>query len=254
MNTLKVVIVDDEMLARERLKRMLAADPTVEILQECTDGRAAIEAIRARKPDLVFLDVQMPEIDGFGVIEALEESELPGVIFCTAHDSFALKAFEVRAIDYLLKPFDPERLADAVSRARRALSLADTSARQGQMKQMIAEMRPAPPPPERISVKSGGKIVLIKPEEIDWVEADDNYVTLHVGKASHMIRETMNAMEARLQNLKFLRISRSTIVNVQRVKEIHPLFHGDYTLVLNDGTKLSASRNYRDRLRQVFTV
>jgi two-component system LytT family response regulator len=255
---IRVLIVDDEPLARERLRRLLAGQEDLEIIGECGSGVEAVEQIPALKPTLVFLDVQMPELDGFGVIAALRPEDLPAVVFTTAFDKFAVQAFEVHAVDYLLKPFDRERLEAAVAKARRTLSQAPAAPRtpqaQQQLTELLNEVRPKLGPNDRISVKSAGRIVLIRPEEIDWIEAADNYVSLHVGKITHMLRETMNAMESRLDATRFLRISRSIIVNKDRVKELHPLFHGDFALVLTDGTKLNSSRNYRDRLRDNFGV
>ncbi|MBM3845043.1 MAG: response regulator transcription factor [Verrucomicrobia bacterium] len=254
MTNLRVIIVDDEPLARERLRRLLGEVPGAAIVCECSNGAEAIVAIRKDRPDLVFLDVQMPEVDGFGVLAALQPSEHPAVIFTTAYDQFAVKAFEVHAVDYLLKPFDEDRLKAAVNRAQHALALQKPPAPNPKLQALLDEVKTGAEQADRISVKTNGRIVLIKVEDIDWVEAADNYVTLHVGKASHMIRETMTAMEARLQARKFLRVSRSTLVNIERVKELHPLFHGDFTLVLHDGSKLSASRNYREKIRQTFGV
>ena len=254
MNALHVLIVDDEPLARERLRRMLSDQESVRIVGECSHGGEAIPAIQTLCPDLVFLDVQMPEVDGFGVIAALPLETRPAVIFTTAYDKFALRAFDVHAVDYLLKPFDKDRLAAALSRARRVIGKPEAAKAQDQLNQLIEDVRPSKTIPDRISVKNAGRITLIKPEDIDWVEASDNYVTLHVHKVSHMIRETMNSMETQLVGKKFLRISRSIIVNVERVKEMQPMFHGDFVLVLHDGTKLNASRNYRDKLKTVFGV
>ena len=259
--SLRVLIVDDEPLARERLRRLLSGEEDLEIIGECSNGQQALEQIPALKPDLVFLDIQMPELDGFGVLAALPPKSIPALIFTTAFDKFAVQAFEVHALYYLLKPFDRERLEAAVERARRALAAPPAAAGsaaptdlQAKLTELLNEVRPRGGLPDRISIKSAGRIVLVRPEEIDWIEAADNYVSLHVGKATHLLRETMGAMEARLDTTRFLRISRSMIVNKERVKELHPLFHGDFTLVLHDGTKLNSSRNYRDKLRECFGV
>lgn len=251
---INVVIVDDEQLARERLARLLGGFKDLEILQQCSHGAEAVEVIQSLKPDLVFLDVQMPELDGFGVLAALPAENRPVIIFTTAHDQFAVKAFEVHAIDYLLKPFDRDRLEQAVTRARTILQKKEPSEMQPQLGDLLKEVRPKPAVADRISVKSEGRIVLLRTEQIDWIEAADNYISLHVGKSSHLLRETMNSIEARLDTSKFLRISRSIIVNSERVKELHPLFHGEFTLVLHDGTKLNSSRNYRDKLKERFGV
>ncbi len=254
MSTLRVLIVDDEPIARDRLRRLLSDIEGIQISGECSDGQKAIQAIQELSPDLVFLDVQMPEVDGFGVLAAIPAETRPAVIFTTAYDKFALRAFEVHAIDYLLKPFDKERLQVALTKAKRVLGNPEASKAQEKLTQLIEEVRPQRPAPDRISVKNAGRITLIKPEDIDWVESADNYVNLHVGKVTHMIRDTMNSMETQLEGKRFLRISRSLIVNIDRVKELHPLFHGDFVLLLHDGTKLNASRNYRSALKAVFGV
>ncbi len=251
---IRVAIVDDEPLARERLKRLLAEHTDVEIVGECSHGGEAVEKLPEIRPQLIFLDVQMPELDGFGVLAALPQDQLPAVIFTTAYDKFAVQAFEVHAIDYLLKPFDRERLATSLDRARTSLAKPSADPLHAKLTELLNEVRPKPAPADRISVKTNGKILLLRPEEIDWIEAADNYVSLHVGKTTHLLRETMNAMESRLDPAKFVRISRSMMVNTERVKELHPLFHGDYTLVLHDGTRLNSSRNYRDKLKDSFGV
>lgn len=253
---IRALIVDDEPLARDRLRRLLGEESDIEIIGECGHGAEAVEVIKSQRPDLVLLDVQMPELDGFGVLATLrtEEIPLPAVIFTTAYDTFAVKAFEVHAVDYLLKPFDRERLADALSKARKQLESSQPDVLRAKINELLGDVKPKTAIAERISIKSEGRIILIKPSEIDWIEAADNYVSLHLGKAVHLLRETMNSMEGRLDPEKFLRISRSIIVNTERVKELHPLFHGDYALVLHDGTKLNSSRNYRDQLKDRFGV
>jgi len=254
--SIRVLIVDDEPLARDRLRRLLGEEKDLEIVGEASNGAQAVETIRAHRPDLVLLDVQMPELDGFGVLTTLksEEVPLPAIIFTTAYDKFAVKAFEVHAVDYLLKPFDQERLVDALVKARRQIESAEPDTLRAKLNELLSEVKPKTAIAERISIKADGRIILIKPTEIDWIEAADNYVSLHLGKSVHLLRETMNSMEARLDPAKFLRISRSMIVNTERVKELHPLFHGDYALILHDGTKLNSSRNYRDQLKDRFGV
>jgi two-component system LytT family response regulator len=250
MAKVRTLIVDDEPLARERIRQLLAEEADMEILGECEDGLTALETIRAQRPDLVFLDVQMPELDGFGLLAQLDPAALPAIVFITAHDQFALRAFEVHAIDYLLKPFDQERFKAALGRARTWLARRGTDRLDEKLTSLLADLRgPAgSKTQDRIAVKSGGRVILLKAEEIDWVEAADNYVSLHVGPAAHLLRETMNSLEQRLPADQFLRISRSTIVNLERVRELQPLFHGEYAVILNDGTRLTLSRGYRDRL------
>ncbi len=248
---IKALIVDDEPLARERLRAWLREEPNVELLGECSDGRQALEAIRASKPDLLFLDVQIPELDGLGVLEALGEAVPPAVIFVTAYDQFAVKAFEVHAVDYLLKPFDRERFRAALRRAEDRLERPESGAVAAQVAALSAELRPPGQPVTRLAVKTDGRYLLLKAEEIDWIEAADNYVSLHVGPRTHLLRETMASIESRLDPARFLRISRSAIVNIERIKELQPLFHGEHIVVLRDGTKLTLSRNYRDKLKEL---
>lgn len=236
----RTIIVDDEELARERLRSLLEREERIEIVGEAADGRSAVALIESAKPDLAFLDVQMPELTGFEVLEALTEEERPNVVFVTAHDKFALKAFEVHAVDYLLKPFDRERFQTALKRALEKTARAD-------LNPVLREARPAKPA-DRLLVKSSGRVLLVKVDDIDWIEAADNYINLHVGKDSHLMRETMNSIETRLPTDKFMRISRSTIVNLERIQELQPMFHGEYVVLLKSGTKLTLSRGYRDKL------
>lgn len=249
MNRIQTLIVDDEPLARERLRLLLEDQPDIAIMGECADGIEALDMIREQRPDLVFLDVQMPELDGFGLLAELDQDALPAIIFVTAHDQFALRAFEVHALDYLLKPFDSERLQTALQRARNWLERRGTSGLGERLAALLADLRGSGArPQDRLAVKSSGRVVLLRHEEIDWIEAADNYVNLHVGKESHLLRETMNSLEQRLPANRFLRISRSTIVNLDRVRELQPLFHGEYSVILRDGTRLTLSRGYRDKL------
>jgi two-component system LytT family response regulator len=249
---LRTLIVDDEALARERLRAFLASESDLEIIGECTDGVEAIEVLEREQPDLLFLDVQMPELDGFGVLEAARPARPPVVIFTTAFSQHALKAFEVHALDYLLKPFDRDRLRLALERARERCRQKQSGALNEKLTALLAEMRPASPVVDRLVVKTSGKVVLVKTADIDWIEAADNYVSLHVGNETHLLRETMNALEGRLNPKVFLRISRSTIVNLERIKELQPMFHGDYTVILRNGTRLSLSRSHRDRLQHLL--
>jgi two-component system LytT family response regulator len=249
---IKTLIVDDEELARERLRTLLTSEPEIELLGEAADGQSALEAIERFKPQLVFLDVQMPELTGFEVLESLPEKERPNVVFVTAHDKFALRAFDVHAIDYLLKPFDKERFKTALKRATEKIKAQHGTAPDQKMSSLLTEVRAQGKPADRLMVKTDGRMLLIKVDEIDWVEAADNYVSLHAGHDSHLMRETMTALEQRLPPDKFMRISRSTIVNVERVKELQPMFHGEYVVILRNGTKLTLSRTYRDKLDQLM--
>jgi two-component system, LytTR family, response regulator len=245
----RTLVVDDEPLARERLLKLLRAESEVEVVGDAGDGREAVKLIQKLKPDLVFLDVQMPELDGFGVLAALPPDTRPAVVFVTAYDKFALKAFDVHAVDYLLKPFDKERFQTALNRALNHLGQKQPGQIREQLSALLSELRPVSQA-DRIAVKTEGRVVFVKTADIDWVEAADNYVSLHVGKDSHMLRETMTTIESRLPS-QFMRISRSTIVNADRIKELQPLFHGEYAVILRDGTKLTLSRSHRDKLQQL---
>jgi two-component system LytT family response regulator len=244
---IRTLIVDDEPLARERLRSLLESEPEIDVIAECDNGTAAVEAIREQKPSLVFLDVQMPELDGFGVLEELQGGPIPAIVFVTAHDKFALKAFEVHAVDYLLKPFDRERFQTALRRATDTIKRRQTDDLSHRLSALLAEVKPEAKI-DRLAIKSPGRVIFLKLEEIDWIEASDNYVSLHVGNDTHLHRETMTAMEEKLKGGKFMRISRSTIVNVDRIKELQPLFHGEYSVILRNGTRLTLSRGYRDKL------
>jgi two-component system LytT family response regulator len=247
---IRTLIVDDEPLARERIAGLLAEDPDVDVIGECSDGREAVEEIRRLAPDLVFLDVQMSEMDGFAVLNEIGEDRIPAVIFVTAYDQHALKAFEVHALDFLLKPFDRERFTQALSRIKDHLQFATPGVLNQRILHLLEDLKkPQPGYVDRLALKTGGRVSFLKADEIDWIEGDGNYARLHVAKQSHLIRETMNQLEARLDPARFLRIHRSTIVNTERIKEIQPLFNGAYGVLLKDGTRLTLSRGYRDRLR-----
>ena len=248
---IRTLIVDDEELARDRLRSLLSRESRIEVIGEAGDGKAALAEIEKAKPDLVFLDVQMPELNGFEVIEALDPETRPNVVFCTAHDKFALKAFDVHAVDYLLKPFDKERFQTAIQRAISKVDLQRGGQKDSAVNAVLKEVKSAGPV-ERLLVKSEGRVLLIKVNDIDFVEAADNYVNLRVGKESHMMRETMGSLEGKLPPDKFMRISRSTIVNVERIQELQPMFHGEYIVLLKNGTKLTLSRSYRDKLDRLL--
>jgi two-component system, LytTR family, response regulator len=205
--------------------------------------------VQKHKPDLVFLDVQMPHLDGFGVLEALAGVPLPAVIFVTAHDKFALRAFEVHALDYLLKPFDRDRFKQALERAKTAVN-APAAVMDERLLALLDGMRKDRKSVDRLVIKSGGRVYFVRVDEIDWIEAAGNYVKLHVGKEEHLLRESMNGIEAKLDPRKFIRIHRSTILNAERIKELQPAFHGDYAVILRDGVELTLSRNYRERMEE----
>jgi two-component system LytT family response regulator len=252
MEKIRTVIVDDEPLARRGIRAHLKEEKDVEIIAECGNGLEAVAVIEEKTPDLIFLDVQMPELDGFGVLEAVNRECLPAVIFVTAYDRYALRAFDVHALDYLLKPFDAARFTEALARARAQIERRNISDLHTRLQSLIDDLKPNQKYAERLVIKSAGRIFFLSVEEIDWIEAADNYVRLHSGRDRHLLRETMNSLERRLDPAQFLRIQRSTIINVRRIKELHPLFRGEYEVVLRDGTRLASGRGYRDRLHELF--
>ena len=245
---MRVLIADDEPWARKRIATLLKPEKDVEILKECAGGEEAIHAIIECAPDLVFLDVQMPEVDGFEVLDAIGPEHMPLVIFATAYDRYAIQAFDAQAIDYLLKPFDEERFRKALNRARRELEGKISSEKS--LAKLLESMRAERRYVRRLVAKSGGRVLFLKLADIDWLEATGNYVTLHSGKESHMLRTTMNSLELRLDPAQFARIHRSSIVNLDRVREMQPLFRGEQVLILKDGTRLSLGRAYRAKLLQ----
>ena len=249
MKKIKVLVADDEPLARERLASLLSQEADIEMVGQARDGEEAITAIHDDTPDLVFLDVQMPQMNGFDVIEAVGTDKMPLVIFVTAYDQHALKAFQVRALDYLLKPFDRERFRDALSRARKQLDRDENGDLGRRLLALVKDLRRDQPKSDRLVVKSGGRLFFLRADEIDWVEAAGNYVRLHVGPASHLLRETMNAIEGRLDPEKFFRIHRSRIVNMERIQELQPWLNGEYAVLLRTGTRLTLSRGYREKLQ-----
>lgn len=256
---IRVLIIDDESLARDTIRLLLEDHAEFDIVGECKDGVEAVEAIRANKPDLVFLDIQMPGKNGFDVVEAVGAEHMPVVIFATAYDQYALQAFEAHALDYLLKPYDDERFEKALDRAVKRIKEQQIGALGSELMSLVEERRTereaAEPDSatllERIMIKERDALFFVKVEDIDWIEAAGDYVGLHVGKKNHLLRESMTGMEARLDARRFVRIHRSTIVNVERIKELRPYFHGDYIVYLKDGTELRLSRRYWNRLEQV---
>lgn len=245
---MRALVVDDMQLARDRLLRHLRAEEDIEVIGECAGGREAIAAIRDLRPDLLFLDVQMPEVDGFQVLEAVGTAAVPVVIFVTAYDQFALRAFEVSAVDYLLKPYTAERLAAALARARQQLASRGVKEVDARLVTLLETIASRPVPPRRMALKLEGKTVIVATDDIDYVEAAGNYVRIVVGREAHIVRDRLSQMEATLDPATFVRIHRSTIVNVNRIKEMQPLFNGDQSIVLRSGAKLTMSRTYRDRL------
>lgn len=245
MARVRALIVDDEAVARRRIRRLLSADAEVVVVGECADGATAVDAIARERPDMVFLDVQMPELDGFAVVSALDPDALPAIVFVTAFDRYALQAFDVHAIDYLLKPYTPDRFRTAVQRAKARIQGSRVDASLASFAQALRER---PRYLSRVPVKTAGKIVLVDVSTVDWIEAADNYVRLHVGAREYLHRETLAALERQLDPNHFTRIHRSTIVQIDRVLELHPASHGDMDLVLRNGKMLTLSRTFRDEV------
>jgi len=250
----RTLIVDDESPARVRLRQLLSLSSDFEIIGECLNGKDAVERIVVDKPDLVFLDVQMPRLTGLDVCEAVSaHGELPLFIFVTAYDEYAVRAFELHAIDYLLKPFDKERFQRSLEHAREQLRRANQSARAKRLNDMLEDLRSGFISKDHLVLKENGKVIFVRCETIDWIEADGNYLRLHVAATSHHIRGTLARIENQLPFGSFVRINRSVLVNLDRVKELQPLFSGDYAVILHNGSRLSMSRNYRDRVETFLT-
>jgi two-component system LytT family response regulator len=252
---IRALLVDDEPLALRRLRRLLAGERDVQIVAECSDGNEAAASIRRHAPDLIFLDIQIPEMDGFQVLEALQADELPVIVFVTAYDEYALRAFDAHALDYLLKPVGRDRFRESLDRARdrvrerrvagvvdeRLLALRATRQNDASRRCLT-----------RIAVKSDNRAFFVRADDVDWIEAADNYVRLHVGATVHLVRETLRAMETKLDARTFLRVHRSVIVNVDAIRELQPWFHGDHVMILRSGARITCSRRYDERLRQML--
>jgi two-component system LytT family response regulator len=249
--TLRTLIVDDEPVARRRLRRLLRHDPEVQVIGECGDGAAAVNAIRTQAPDLVLLDVEMPELDGFSALRSIDPARIPVVIFVTAFDRYALRAFDVHALDYLLKPVDWDRLALSLARARTRIAERRASAGTPVDDRLIAlltELASGRRYLTRLHVRSHGRLLVLDLADVDWIGASDNYVELHAGGQRHLVRDTMGRLERELDPDCFVRIHRSSIVRIDRIKELLPDFHGDFTLVLKNGSRLTLSRTYRTKV------
>jgi two-component system LytT family response regulator len=246
---IRTLVVDDEPVARARLVTLLGEEPDVEVIGECSNGAEACEAIRKDAPDLVFLDVQMPAMNGFAVCEALGPDRMPAVVFVTAYDEYALQAFEVHALDYLLKPFSGPRFKAALRHAREQLERHRTGDLGRRLLTLVPDAQAARQAAQRLVVKSSGRVYFVRTADIDWCEAAGNYVRLHVGPLEHLLREAMSRLESRLDPQQFFRIHRSTIVNVDRIQELRSSFGGESVVVLRDGTRLTLSRGYRESLQ-----
>ncbi len=240
---MRVLIADDERLARQRLLSLLEKEEDVQVVGECSDGAAAAEMLKSRPVDVAFLDIEMPGQSGLEALSSADSGMQPLVVFITAFEQYAVRAFEANAFDYLLKPYREERLRNTLSRLRGHLALLSKQASPASMDKATSDV-------ERLPIKSNGRIILLKTQEIEWIEAEHNYVRLHTRGVTHLIRDTMSSLEAKLSSKTFRRIHRSTIVNIERIKEIQPWFRGDAIVVLDNGQKLTASRNYRDRLKE----
>lgn len=255
---LRVILVDDEPLALRKLRRLLAVDRDVQIVAECSDGKSAAEAIRRHAPDLVFLDIQIPELDGFQVLDGLTTHELPVIIFVTAYDEHALRAFDAHALDYLLKPVERERFRESLERARvrvserRAAGVVDARLLALHNERASKGTDVSGRFLTRIAVKSDGRAFFVRTHEVDWIEAADNYIRLHLGATTHLVRESLRTIEAKLDPRVFLRIHRSAIVNIDAIRELQPWFHGDHVIILRNGDRLPCSRRYDERLRQIL--
>jgi two-component system LytT family response regulator len=247
MKRYSVLIVDDEPLAREGLRMLLTGDAQVAVISEAKNGRKAVTAIRESRPDLVFLDVQMPEMDGFNVIQEVGPERMPAVVFVTAHDRYAIRAFEINALDYLLKPVTAERFHQSLERAKARLSGGEEMG--WRMVSLLEAMANPSPYAKRLAVRSGTRTLFVPVDDIEWIQAAENYVELHFGAGCHLLQATMNTIEASLDPEVFLRIHRSSIVNVGRIKELQPAGHGEYVVVLRSGVRLQSGRSYHEKLK-----
>jgi two-component system LytT family response regulator len=251
---IRALVVDDEPVARDRVVRLLQQQNDIELVGQCSNGLETVNAIEQLSPDLVFLDVQMPEMDGFEVVRALEAGHVPAVVFVTAYDEYAVRAFEVHALDYLLKPFSSVRFRATLAHARDQLQRHHA----GELARKLLTLapmlwdKPGGPRPERLLVRSAGRVHFVRTAEIDWCEASGNYVRLHVGHDSHLFRETMNSLESKLDPRRFVRVHRSTIVNVEQIEELRSSLGGESTVFLRNGVKVTLSRGYRDSFQERF--
>ncbi|HZR55548.1 MAG TPA: LytTR family DNA-binding domain-containing protein [Terriglobales bacterium] len=252
VSPMHTIIADDEPLARGKLRMLLEAEPGIRVIAECENGNQAITALKAYKPDLVILDVQMPEADGFQVLETLSAGDMPIIIFTTAYDQYAIRAFEQHALDYLLKPFDQERLHAAIERARVEMLNRHDRELTSRILDMLSSIKATQPTERRFVIKSGGRVIFLNMDEIDWVEAAANYVKLNAEGRSYLLRDTISRVSERLDPQQFVRIHRSILVNVRKIKELQPCNSGEYMVILRNGKELSCSRSYRAGLHELI--
>ncbi len=248
--SIRALVIDDEPLAREMIREMLAAHPEAEIIGECASGREAVEAIKALSPDLIFLDIQMPELGGFEILESLKDGEAPYIIFATAYDQYAVRAFEVHALDYLLKPFDRERFETAWQRAKSRMAEDRLNQRDQHILTLLEELKAGPRYLERLVVKTEGRVFFLDVNDIHCIEAEGNYIRVYNGQKTYLLRETISGLESQLNPKVFLRIHRSSIVRIDKIRELQPWFHGEYHVIMENGKQLTLSRNYRSNLQE----
>lgn len=249
---IRALVVDDEPLAREMIREMLQGDSEVEIVAECANGREAVGAIKSSKPDLVFLDIQMPELGGFEVLESLDREASPYIIFVTAYDQYAVRAFEVHAFDYLLKPFDQERFDAAWQRVKTQIKLTQNGERDRHILELLEELKTGPRHLERLVIKNGGRVFFLNVQDIHCIESEGNYVRVFDNQKGYLLRETISSLEEQLDPRQFRRIHRSAIVKIDRIKELQPWFHGEYRILMENGKQLTLSRSYRSNFQRAL--
>jgi two-component system LytT family response regulator len=253
----RVLVVDDEPIARRGIRRLLQTAADIEIVGEAGNGQEAIAAVEKQKPDLIFLDIQMPLLDGFSVIEKIGLANLPEIVFVTAFDEHAIRAFEINALDYLLKPIDPERFQKCLERVRVRLKNSNEEKLAEKLSSLLQSLERVESKAEktfleRLVVKDAGRIFFVGADEITWIASEGNYVKIHTKSKSHLLRETMDGLENKLDPREFLRLRRAMIVRIEQIKELHPLFNGEFAVILKDGTKLTSSRRYRQNLNSLL--
>ena len=253
MPTIRALIADDERLARQKLRLLLAQEKGLEVVADCSDGAQALAAVRTHRPDLLFLDVRMPNLDGFQVLERIAPADMPVVVFTTAYDQYAIKAFEASALDYLLKPFDHKRLHRTLGRVRTQLMQTKDQGVAGRLLLDLLERSNDPAgTDDRLLIKSGGRLIFLDPQDVDWIEAAANYVKLYVGATSYLLRENISRMGERLDPARFVRIHRSTIINIRKLRELQPCESGEYIAILESGKALSCSRGYKPQIQALI--